>query len=410
MSKSKITDRSQDWSKVRAQFPFFKNNPGAIFFDSASTTQKPESVLRAESRFYRRECSNAGRASYANSTRTSARIESARAAVARFINGNAEDIVFTSGATESLNTVALAWGLKNLEDGDEIMVCMQDHKSAVRPWLNLQELLARFGKTINIVPFGIHKEGDYELADIRNGLSPRTRLIALVHVHHVYGMDMEVETIRDIVGGDVLLSLDASQSIAHRQIDLNKLKVDFLSFSGHKMFAMNGSGVLWVSPRCRNMLTSIKPGGGYAEQNSLQALLESGTPNIPAVLSLESAIAFIEKLGMERIETRLHELTRTLYKEIKDIPGINFSPGYGLCGCPQGFGILSFCFDQASTSDLAFALDAENIMLRSGDHCQTKSLDEGGGNEPQYLRASLQIYNTEEEIKELAQVLRHLVG
>lgn len=410
MSKSKITDRSQDWSKVRAQFPFFKNNPGAIFFDSASTTQKPESVLRAESRFYRRECSNAGRASYANSTRTSARIESARAAVARFINGNAEDIVFTSGATESLNTVALAWGLKNLEDGDEIMVCMQDHKSAVRPWLNLQELLARFGKTINIVPFGIHKEGDYELADIRNGLSPRTRLIALVHVHHVYGMDMEVETIRDIVGGDVLISLDASQSIAHRQIDLNKLKVDFLSFSGHKMFAMNGSGVLWVSPRCRNMLTSIKPGGGYAEQNSLQALLESGTPNIPAVLSLESAIAFIEKLGMERIETRLHELTRTLYKEIKDIPGINFSPGYGLCGCPQGFGILSFCFDQASTSDLAFALDAENIMLRSGDHCQTKSLDEGGGNEPQYLRASLQIYNTEEEIIELAQVLRHLVG
>ena len=410
MSKSKITDRSQDWSKVRAQFPFFKNNPGAIFFDSASTTQKPESVLRAESRFYRRECSNAGRASYANSTRTSARIESARVAVARFINGNAEDIVFTSGATESLNTVALAWGLKNLEDGDEIMVCMQDHKSAVRPWLNLQELLARFGKTINIVPFGIHKEGDYELADIRNGLSPRTRLIALVHVHHVYGMDMEVETIRDIVGGDVLISLDASQSIAHRQIDLNRLKIDFLSFSGHKMFALNGSGVLWVSPRCRNMLTSIKPGGGYAEQNSLQALLESGTPNIPAVLSLESAIAFIEKLGMERIETRLHELTRTLYKEIKDIPGINFSPGYGLCGCPQGFGILSFCFDQASTSDLAFALDAENIMLRSGDHCQTKSLDEGGGNEPQYLRASLQIYNTEEEIKELAQVLRHLVG
>ena len=410
MSKSKITDRSQDWSKVRAQFPFFKNNPGAIFFDSASTTQKPESVLRAESRFYRRECSNAGRASYANSTRTSARIESARVAVARFINGNAEDIVFTSGATESLNTVALAWGLKNLEDGDEIMVCMQDHKSAVRPWLNLQELLARFGKTINIVPFGIHKEGDYELADIRNGLSPRTRLIALVHVHHVYGMDMEVETIRDIVGGDVLISLDASQSIAHRQIDLNRLKIDFLSFSGHKMFALNGSGVLWVSPRCRNMLTSIKPGGGYAEQNSLQALLESGTPNIPAVLSLESAIAFIEKLGMERIETRLHELTRTLYKEIKDIPGINFSPGYGLCGCPQGFGILSFCFDQASTSDLAFALDAENIMLRSGDHCQTKSLDEGGGNEQQYLRVSLQIYNTEEEIKELAQVLRHLVG
>ena len=410
MSKSKITDRSQDWSKVRAQFPFFKNNPGAIFFDSASTTQKPESVLRAESRFYRRECSNAGRASYANSTRTSARIESARAAVARFINGNAEDIVFTSGATESLNTVALAWGLKNLEDGDEIMVCMQDHKSAVRPWLNLQELLARFGKTINIVPFGIHKEGDYELADIRNGLSPRTRLIALVHVHHVYGMDMEVETIRDIVGGDVLISLDASQSIAHRQIDLNRLKIDFLSFSGHKMFALNGSGVLWVSPRCRKMLTSIKPGGGYAEQNSLQALLESGTPNIPAVLSLESAIAFIEKLGMERIETRLHELTRTLYKEIKDIPGINFSPGYGLCGCPQGFGILSFCFDQASTSDLAFALDAENIMLRSGDHCQTKSLDEGGGNEQQYLRVSLQIYNTEEEIIELAQVLRHLVG
>lgn len=410
MSKRNQKDRSPDWSKIRLQFPFFKNNPDAIFLDSASTTQKPESVLRAESRFYRRECSNAGRASYRASTRTAARIESARAAVARFINGNAEDIVFTSGATESLNTVALAWGLKNLDDGDEIMLCMQDHKSAVLPWLNLQELLARFGKRIKIVPFGIHKEGDYELADIKSGLSPRTRLIALVHVHHLYGMDMEVETIRDIIGGDVLISLDASQSIAHRQIDLNKLKVDFLAFSGHKMFALNGSGVLWISPRCRNMLTSIKAGGGYAERNSLQALLESGTANIPAVLSLETAIAFIEKIGMERIETRIHDLTRALYKEIKDIPGIIFSPGYGLCGCPQGFGILSFCFDQVSTSDLAFALDAENIMLRSGDHCQTKSLDAGSGAEQQYLRASLQIYNTEEEIKELAQVLRHLIG
>src|SRR5581483_1879340 len=148
-----------------------------------------------------------GRASYRMSSQTAGAIEASRQAVASLLSARAQDIVFTGGATDSLNTVALSWGLANLNDGDEIMLCMQDHKSAVLPWINLKGILSSFGRQIKIVPFEIHDVGDYDLKTIRNGVSERTRLISMSHIHHVYGMDMEVPDIREIVGDNVLISL-----------------------------------------------------------------------------------------------------------------------------------------------------------------------------------------------------------
>ncbi len=410
MAAKSATERT-DWQKVRSSFPFFKRNPGTIFLDSASTTQKPESVLRAISTFYRKDCANAGRATYGLSTQLASEIEASRNKVAEFINADPDGLVFSSGATESLNTVALGWGLTNLEDGDEIMLCMEDHKSTVLPWLNLKTTLARLGKEIKIVPFKIHREGDYDLKDIASRASERTRLIALTHVHHLYGMDMEVEEIRSIVGADVLISLDACQSIGHRKVDVQSLGVDFLSFSGHKMFALNGIGALWIGPKVRDRMLPLKPGGGLndkegEEGSSLRAAYEGGTANIPGILSLKKAIQFIESLGMDEIEGRIHNLTRKLYFSIKDLEGIQFSPGFGQCACPQGFGILAFRFEQVPSIDLAFALESEYILLRSGDHCQTSA---GGGGD-QYLRVSLQIYNTEAEIETLARVLGEITS
>lgn len=409
-----------DVSLIRKQFPIFANNPELIFFDNAATAQKPNTVLRRMTQFYRQDCANAGRAAYRSSTRAASEIEKSRARVAGLINASSSDVVFTSGATESLNTVALSWGLANLKDGDEVMVCYEDHKSCVQPWVNLKSLLARFGVNIEIVAFEVHLEGDYELKSIRERVSRRTRLLAMTHVHHLYGLDMEVAQVREIVGNDVLISLDASQSVGHRQVDVQSLGVDFLSFSGHKMFAAGGVGVLWVSPAVQHQLVAIKSGGKSTSVSAslapkgdatstlaggtavgLSDLLECGTQGIASIVSLVPAIDFIERLGIYRIERRVSLLSHLLYDQLKTLPGIEFSPGFGRCGCPVGFGIIAFRFDQIATSDLAFVLDGENIQVRTGDHC-IGSRNKGDD----YARVSLHVYNTEAEIGRFMEVLK----
>ncbi len=410
-----IPEVSIDVSAVRAQFPILQEKPDFVFFDNASTTQKPAEVIRAIDEYYAKACSNAGRASYRMSSKAALAIQNSRAKVAELINGRAEDLVFTSGATDSLNTVALSWGLTNLQDGDEVMVCLQDHKSAVLPWFNLKRVLANFGKQIKIVPFEIHDVGDYDLRTIRENVSSKTRLIAMSHIHHVYGMDMEVPDIREIVGPDVVISLDASQSVGHIPVDVAVLDVDFVSFSGHKMFAGNGIGVLWVNPKRHPELSPVRVGGmgatldGYDEASffagSLHDLLEAGTPNIPSIVSLAPAVEFIQKTGIENIAGHLAKLTRRLYEGLKEIPGIDFGPGPGRCGCPGGYGILSFRIEGIEVSDLGFMLDSENIMVRTGDHCVSKA-----SAEDEYARVSLQVYNTEEEIETLLEVLEDSVS
>ncbi len=402
-----------DVSAVRSRFPIFAAKPDVVFFDNAATSQKPAEVIRTMDDFYAKTCSNSGRASYRMSTQTAQAIEKSRTTVAQFLNARTEDIVFTGGATDSLNTVSLAWGLSSLNDGDEIMVCMQDHKSAVLPWLNLRRILGLFGRNIKIVPFKIHDVGDYDLRTVREGVTPKTRLIAMSHIHHVYGMDMEVNDIREIVGDKVLISLDASQSVGHIPVNLKELPVDFLSFSGHKMFAGNGIGGLWINPARQAELSPVRVGGmgaTFSEESvvaasSLQEMLEAGTPNVPSIMSLVPAIEFINEIGIENIGNRLSNLTRYLYDSIKQIPGIDFGPGPGRCGCPGGYGILSFRIEDISVSDLGFMLDSENILVRTGDHCVSRA-DE----EDEYVRVSMQVYNTQEEIDTLIEVLEESVS
>lgn len=405
-----VTPLAFDVEAVRARFPVFAAEQNTIFFDNAATTQKPKNVVDCIAQFFTQECANAGRSSYSMATKLTARIEETRARVAKLIGASADTICFTSGATESLNTVATAWGLANLKSGDEIMLCLEDHKSTVLPWLNLQATLKRFGIEIKIVPIRMHYEGDYELKSIREALTERTKLLAITHVHHLFGLDMEVGEIRKIVGKDVLISLDASQSIGHRPVNVRHLNVDFLSFSGHKMFASNGVGVLYVRKRLLKQLAPVTVGGGMhplqsadfdLPRTSAAALLEAGTQNIPAILSLGAALDFIESIGLKQIDDRLSALTRYLYGKLKALPGIEFSPGVDRCGCHRGFGIVSFRFEQAATSDIAFLLDAENILVRTGDHCLSQQRD---GDE--YMRISMHVYNKESEIDRLIELLQ----
>ena len=398
-------------ASVKERFPFFSHNPDLVFFDNASTTQKPDTVIACMQDYYSKSCSNAGRANYRLSSKTSKEIEETRSAVARFFNTEEESIAFTSGATESLNLIALSWGQANLKDGDEIMVCLEDHKSAVFPWLNLKSNLKKAGINIEIVPYKVHDVGDYDLATIKEGLSEKTRLIAMSHIHHVYGMDMEVKDIRKIVGDQVLISLDACQSAGHIPIDLAQLPVDFLSTSGHKMFAGNGVGILWAKKEIINQLAPVKVGGtGLTIKESgatMANLFEVGTLNIPAILSLKAAIEFIEEIGIKTIESYLAKLTRYAYEGLRAIPGIDFGPGPGRCDCPGGYGIIPFRLQGIEANDLGFMLDDEDILVRTGDHCRGKQSESP---EEDYVRVSMQIYNTKEDVDKLLEALEEAIS
>jgi cysteine desulfurase/selenocysteine lyase len=403
-----------DIRKIRSRFPIFEQTTDTVFLDNASTTHKPDSVIQVFDTFYRQDCSNAGRAMYPSSLRAAQKIEKARHDVARLIGAQAGEVAFTSGATDSFNTIAWSWGLSNLKDGDEILFCPQDHSSAILPWQNLQAVLAGTGRNISLVPFGIHAVGDYDFRSIKQALSSRTRVIALSHIHHVFGVDMEIADIRKIVGPDVVISLDASQSIGHIKVDVKELDVDFVSFSGHKMFAGNGVGVLFARTIRHEEMIPFRCGGQSspvgAEVNektraAFISKVESGTANIPAVVSMSEAIRFIEEVGLVNIESHVSALTGQLVSALSGLPGIIFSPGPVTCGCPGGFGILSFRFEQAQSLDIASALADEQIQVRSGLHCVATA-----DNSEDFIRVSMHVYNDVRDIQILSDSLRSMIS
>lgn len=405
------SDFNIEVERVRRQFPLLQKNRDKIFFDNASTVQKPSAVIETVNNFNELQCSNAGRGSYSWSTRMAAAVEETRERLAKFFNTNGSQIAFTNGATDSLNLVAQCWGLHNLKDGDEVMVCLEDHRSSVLPWLNLKELLVRFGININIVPFLIHPSGTYDRKSICEALSSKTRLISLSHIHHVYGMEMDIVEIKKSIPDSVLISLDASQSAGHIEIDFDEIGVDFISLAGHKMFAANGVGLLWASPRAIEDTWPIRVGAKtnvsercerlVLDRSSMAGIFECGTLNLPAILSFSTAIEFIESIGRRALEAHISALTKNLVSRLKTIPGIEFAPGIGICDCTKGYGIVSFKFSTAKVADVGAYLDSENIFVRTGDHClgRVQSDDE------EYMRVSLQIYNGMDDVARFIEVL-----
>lgn len=418
IDSNKQTEVGFDAKTCKADFPLFAKHPDLIYFDNAATTQKPQVVLDAISDYYQNQCANAGRASYSWSSQLESAINDSRKKLADFISADREQVVFTSGATESLNMVTYAWALHNLQDGDEVLLCPKDHKSAVLPWYNVQALLKEQGKAIVIKHFDIHEVGDYDLKSIKEALSDKTRVIALAHVHHVFGLDMEVTEIRQIVGPDVVISLDASQSVGHTEVNAELLPVDFISFSGHKMFAAPGVGVLYINPRLNGQIKPFKLGGKSKaslgqdqytiKHDNMAELLESGTQNIPAILSLAKAADYIDSIGIDNIESHISELTVYLWQRLKELPGIEFAPGIGICGCFHGWGILSFRFEQLSSSDLSFALDEDKIFVRSGDHCTY--LSEQAESQDDFIRVSMHLYNDKDDVDQFVDVLASCTG
>ena len=294
---------------AREQFPALTADPGVVYLDSAATTQKPRPVIDAVTAALSGQTANPGRGSYPWSARGARRIAEVREQAARFIGAaGADEIVFTTGATAGLNAVALSWGLANLADGDEILYSPHDHTSNVYPWVRLRQLLARFGRRVSLVPYTVTAAGEADTADIAAKVSPRTRLITVTHVHHVFGGLTTLEELRGRLSPSVRLCFDCTQSAGHIPLDVARLGCDFAVLSGHKMFGVAGTGVLYARRRVHHELTPFLPGGGSGVQlagDGLHGLrldglrmpdgLEGGTPDLPGISALGAAMEFIDE-------------------------------------------------------------------------------------------------------------------
>lgn len=402
---------------ARDAFPVFLDHLTTIYFDSAATTQKPASVIQVVNDYHRRAV-NIDRGSYDWAGEVSEQVQAVRENMAHFLHAHSpSEVVFTAGATDSFNRICLSWGLSNLHDGDEVLLCAHDHKSSTLPWLNLKRMLQQFGMTLKILFYGVDDSGCIDHYDLLSKVTVRTRLVVLTHINNVYGNLNDIAAIRARLPRPILLALDASQSIGHIDVNVQQLGVDFLAFSGHKMFASTGIGVLWIDQTWHSQLRPSLVGGGSGSSSihvetedflseDMPDLLEAGTPNIAGILSLGAAMAFLQSIGMETIHAYLSALTTYLVTQLQTIDHLTFVPRQRFQGSAQAYGLVSFRFEGLSSSEVGSFLAQHAIFVRTGDHCMSAP----GAESEDSLRVSLHLYNTRDEIDRLLQVLQQLLG
>ena len=404
----------KDFSKfesIKKDFPIL--NQDIVYLDSSATTQKPQCVIDSVNEYYSNYCSNADRGNYKWARITNKKISEVRKKVAEFINANEDEIVFTTGATDSSNLIAYSYGLENLKNEDEVLFCKEDHKSTILPWINVLNILDRFNIHIKTKEILIDYEGDYKEDDLISKINEKTKVVILTHIHNVYGLEMDIDLIVPRIrkiNPNCKIVLDLSQSVGHIKVDVKKIDIDFAYFSGHKMFAETGIGVCYIKKDNFSKLSSFKLGGGQKidnlELDSISKdnkMLESGTQNISGIISLGSAIDYINNIGIQNIEDYILYLTRYLYEKLKQIPNIEFSKGIDRCTCILGFGIITFKIKGIESSELGEILSDYGIYVRTGDFCKST-------NEENYVRVSIHIYNNKEDIDKLIKTLMYIIS
>ena len=382
-------------SDIKQNFPKFQNlkNQSFVYFDNAATTQKPLSVLNQITDYYTKYNSNVHRGIYSIAETATSKYESTRGKIQEFINAKFEkSIIFTKGATESINLVANSWGIKNLSPGDEILITEMEHHSNIVPW---QIISNTTGAVLRYIPV---KDGQLDLNNIKKYITPETKLVSIIHQSNVFGTINDIDRIiqeSHKVGAKVLV--DGSQSITHKKIDVEKLDCDFFVFSGHKIMGPTGVGVLYGKPELLEQMPPFMLGGEMIDTvsmnkstyNDIPWKFEAGTPNIAQVIGLGAAIDYINNFGIDKIEDILKKLGEYLSNKLKDIPGVviygdNFSH------------IKSFNIRGINSYDLAMILDQYGICIRVGHLCAQPIMEKNQISS--MSRISLYIYNDFDEI------------
>ena len=364
-------------SFVREDFPILEKNfnekQKLIYLDHAATTQKPKQVLKKIHDYYINSNANVHRGAHQLSAQATEEFENARLSIKNFINAYSEkEIIFTRNATEAINIAAKSWGENNLKENDEILLTIMEHHSNIVPW----QLVAEKNKC-KIKFAKITEEGTLDIEDFKNKLNKNTKIVSLVHISNSLGCCNPIKQITQLAKSyGSLVLIDACQSLAHTEINIKDLNIDFLAGSGHKLCGPTGIGFLWSREEILNQMPPLFGGGemiqDVCEERSTWADLphkfEAGTPAIAQAIGLSEALSYINKLGLNNIKRYEKELTKYLFEKlllIKDLQIIGPNPDKD----SQRASLASFFIKNIHSNDIAEILDSKGICIRSGHHC-----------------------------------------
>lgn len=394
--------------KIKEDFPILKrkiHGKRLVYLDNAATSQKPRQVLEAVREFQEKHMANVHRGLHTLSEEAGEMYEQARRTIAGFVGAEAEEMILVRNATEGINLVAFAWGLRNLKKGDEIVTTVMEHHANLIPW---QQLTKAIGAKLKVVE--VTDEGVLDMKDFERKLSKKTKLVAVVHISNTTGTINPVKEIVRMakrVGAKVLI--DGAQSVQHLGLDVKKIGGDFLAFSGHKMLGPMGAGGVYVKKVRQEEMGVFMTGGGMIKEVSKERAKwadgvekwEAGTPNVSGAVGLAEAVKYHERLGLKQIRRHEKELTEYALKRLEEVKGVRL---IGPREVKIRGGVVTFVMEKIHAHDVAQILDSEGVAVRSGHHC-TMPLHRRLGLLSS-TRASFYIYNTKEDVDRLIEGLK----
>ena len=390
--------------EIKKDFPILENRK-ISYLDSGATTQKPKQVIEAIDNYYENYNANPHRGAYSLSMEATEVYEDTRTKIAKFINARyREEVIFSKNATESLNLLAYSYGMDNLKKDDEVVISIMEHHSNLVPW---QKVTKATGSKLNYM----YINDEFELSDeeIESKITDKTKIVGIAHVSNVLGTINNVKKIIKYAHkkGAVVI-VDASQSIPHTRIDVQDLDADFLVFSGHKMLAPLGIGILYGKRELLNKMNPFLMGGDmieyvYEQETTFAPLpnkFEAGTQNVEGVIGLGAAIDYIENLGYENIQKIEDEVVTYARQELSKLDYLTI---YMTPNKENHSGVISFNINGVHPHDVASILDSENVCVRSGNHCAQPLMRFLGIDST--CRASFYFYNTKEDVDNLVKAL-----
>jgi len=392
---------SVDTLVPKKDFPIF-NDTSLVYLDSASTSQKPSAVINSLKNVYENSNANVHRALYSLGSKSTEMYESARKTVAKFINAVPQEVVFTSGTTESLNLLSYTLESK-INKNDEILISHMEHHANLVPW---QLLAKKTGAKLRYLP--LTKAGELDLSQAERYFTSKTKVVSLTHMSNVLGSINPIDKISEITKKiDAIFIVDAAQSVSHIPVDVQNLGCDFITFSGHKMLGPTGIGVLWGSLKMLESLPPFLSGGEMIETvtlenatwNEVPYKFEAGTPNYVQAIGLGTAVEYLSNIGMENVQAHEKKLTAYAIEKLKTIPELYIH------GSPSSRGgVISFNLNKIHPQDMSQFLNEDNICIRVGHHCAQPLLKTLG--ETSTARISFYVYNDSSDIDKFVESLK----
>jgi cysteine desulfurase/selenocysteine lyase len=396
---------------VRYRFPVLNQNVNGyplVYLDNAATTQKPDTVIAAIDDYYRKYNANIHRGAHHLAHIATLAYEQVREDLKVFLNAREkEEIIFTSGATDSINLVAQAWGRKFLMPGDEIVLTAMEHHANIVPW---QMVAEERQAVIRVIP--VTEEGEWELAAAERLISEKTKLVAVNHVSNALGTINPVKWISEQAKkSGALIMVDGAQAVAHMAVDVQSLDADFYAFSSHKMYGPMGVGVLYGKREWLEKMSPYRGGGEMIDRvafsgttyNVIPYKFEAGTPHVEGVIGLGAALKFIAETGYEQMHAHEQLLLQEAVEQLREVKGMRF-----IGTAREKVSVLSFLIDGVHPYDIGTLLDKQGVAVRTGHHCTQPLMDHFGI--PGTVRASFAVYNTSEEVDRLVNAVNKAVG